>query len=118
VMPDHSRSRRETPPEANRTLTTLLNRHFGENGPEVLWLNASMPDDRFTDIVHLDSEGRRMFSKKLAEALNASRSADPARRTPAAGRARPFRSVVPGRTDPPDGPAWEAPDPSGFAAGR
>ena len=69
LMPEHSSLRERMPPEAMDALLGPLDRAFGDGSPSIVDLRDSVPDSGFTDISHLNDEGRATFSPLLAEAI-------------------------------------------------
>jgi len=69
LMPEHSSLRERVPPEALATLYAALAQAFGERAPPVIDLRDASPDGDFTDISHLNADGRRALGPVLAAAL-------------------------------------------------
>ncbi len=69
LMPEHSSLRERIPPEAMDALLGPLDREFGDGSPSIVDLRESVSDSGFTDISHLNDEGRAYFSPLLAEAI-------------------------------------------------
>ena len=69
LMPEHSSLRDRIPPEAMDALLGPLDREFGDEAPSIVDLRDSVADSGFTDISHLNDQGRASFSPLLAEAI-------------------------------------------------
>ena len=67
LMPEHSALRAQVPDAGLTALLQPLNEAFGEQGPAVVDLRASIDDAGFMDIAHLNSRGRDRFSSLLGE---------------------------------------------------
>ena len=72
LMPEHSLLRARLPAEAMRALHAGLDDAFGANSPPLLDLRNAVPDSGFSDISHVNAEGRMMVSRMLAERINQS----------------------------------------------
>lgn len=70
LMPEHSLLRARLPPEAMRALRAALNEAFGADSPPLLDLRDAVPDSGFTDISHVNAEGRLIISRLLAARVN------------------------------------------------
>jgi hypothetical protein len=68
-MPETVTMRAHIPAAAQPLLAQLIQRQFPTNTPPILDFRASIPDPLFTDGVHLNGDGRRVFSNKLVPAL-------------------------------------------------
>jgi hypothetical protein len=66
LMPEYSELRRRVPAIARRMLRTGLRLGLGENAPPILDLRSALDDGSFSDISHMNSEGRTAFSRLLA----------------------------------------------------
>jgi hypothetical protein len=67
LMPEHSELRLRIPEEASAYLRRALVGAFGDSSPTILDYRASIPDSSFSDYSHLNDQGRRQFSRLLAE---------------------------------------------------
>jgi lysophospholipase L1-like esterase len=71
VMPERSTHRSLMPLEAEQAFKATLEMAFGTYAPPLLDCRASLPDDLFADNVHLNAEGRAIFSRLVADRIAA-----------------------------------------------
>ncbi|MGD0464562.1 MAG: hypothetical protein ABSB74_18910 [Tepidisphaeraceae bacterium] len=69
VMPEHSELRRRVPPIAMERLLASLREGLGGNAPPVVNFRDALDDDGFSDISHLNVNGRAAFSRLLASRI-------------------------------------------------
>lgn len=69
LMPEHSILRVNIPTTAMHTLTAPLRHTFGKQSPAIVDMRDDVPDTGFTDISHMNREGRRLFSSLLANVI-------------------------------------------------
>ena len=67
LMPEHSLLRARLPAEAMRALHAGLDNAFGADIPPLLDLRDVVPDSGFTDISHVNAEGRKIVSQLIAD---------------------------------------------------
>lgn len=70
VMPQHSRLRARLPAQAMSALRTGLDEAFGPSAPPLLDLREAVPDTGFADIAHVNTEGRRIVSQRIATQID------------------------------------------------
>ncbi len=75
LMPEHSKLRARIPPAALDTLLRPLTQALGGATPEIVDMRTTVPDSGFTDISHMNSVGRRLFSPLLSGVIATHRSA-------------------------------------------
>jgi hypothetical protein len=66
IMPEHSAMRANIPPEAVQAVEQSLKNAFGDQAPAIVNLRDAVPDTGFTDVTHVNNEGRRAVSERLA----------------------------------------------------
>ena len=66
LMPEYSQLRSQIPAIAVTQLETQLKAGLSASAPPILNLRDALPDDDFTDIAHVNPEGREAFTKLLA----------------------------------------------------
>jgi hypothetical protein len=69
TMPEASAMKTHVPPIAQRMLVDFLKRQYPTNTPPLLDFRYAIPDTMFTDLVHLNDAGRKVFSERLARDL-------------------------------------------------
>lgn len=78
VMPERSELRARIPPDGMAAIRRGLQEGFGADAPPLLDLRDAVPDDGFTDLTHVNSQGRRIVSRllggRVAEVLPAGRA--------------------------------------------
>jgi hypothetical protein len=70
VMPQHSRLRARLPAVAMNTLKSGMDEAFGASAPPLLDLREAVPDTGFADIAHVNTEGRRIVSQRIAAQID------------------------------------------------
>ena len=70
LMPEHSAVYNRIPFTAYEYLVARLSGDLGNDAPEVWNFVKSVPDDLFADYIHVNDDGRLLFSKILAEKLH------------------------------------------------
>ena len=70
LMPEHSRLRERIPGVAIRLLEDALSTHFGSQAPPIVNLQASVLDSGFSDISHMNEQGRRLFSPQFGAVID------------------------------------------------
>lgn len=78
IMPLRSTLRKIVPPNAKPCIFEALDRAFPEAPPPVMDLEEAMPDQLFTDQVHLSRAGAERLSKLVADQLQAPPASSPA----------------------------------------
>ena len=71
-MPEHSLLHARLPPEAMHALQGALDDGLGAGNTPLLDLRNTVPDSGFTDITHVNAEGRMIVSQLLAARINQS----------------------------------------------
>lgn len=73
LLPERSELRARIPDEGVQELLRGLREGFGAGAPQVINLRDAVPDSGFTDLTHVNAEGRGIFSRilaaRIAEAL-------------------------------------------------
>lgn len=69
LMPEHSLLRKSIPDVAMTRLEDDLLKTFGNKAPQIINMRDALPDEDFSDIAHVNSSGRKMFSKLIAPIL-------------------------------------------------
>jgi hypothetical protein len=87
LLPESSRLRALLPPEAERCLCSAFEAAFGKGGVDLIDLRDAVPDPLFHDPGHVNYEGKRLFSDRLARLLKERAGGRTAR--DAASRLRP-----------------------------
>jgi hypothetical protein len=70
LLPESTIIRSIVPKEADRCLTTVLERHLDGHVPRVLDYRAALPDRLFLDSIHADDDGRALLTDRLARDLS------------------------------------------------
>jgi hypothetical protein len=68
-MPEHSLLRSRIPDAALDSLKLPLGRQFNTGTPALIDLRDSIPDSGFTDISHMNQDGRDAFSSGFARII-------------------------------------------------
>jgi hypothetical protein len=71
LLPERAKVRAAVPIEAKRTFDAIIDQTLGKDSSDVIDLRAFVPDDKFHDLIHLDPDGGRVFSARLARELKA-----------------------------------------------
>ena len=71
VMPEHSALRSRIPEDGVKALQLALHEAFGTNAPPLIDLRGIVPDSGFTDVTHVNDEGRKIVSEALAAKITA-----------------------------------------------
>jgi len=79
IMPEPSTLRSRIPAEEERFLIDSMTQHFGSAAPAILNFREAMPDEIFSDYIHLNNAGRASFSLLLAQALRNRQGGTPCR---------------------------------------
>ena len=66
LVPETKALRQAIPREADFCLSSILMRYRGPGGPVLIDLVDSLPDDLFYDLVHLNADGRKELTTRLA----------------------------------------------------
>jgi hypothetical protein len=69
LVPEESRIRKYRPLEAMAVLRTSLASAFGAGAPAVLDFRDAVADDKFTDVQHVNTEGREIVTERLIRSL-------------------------------------------------
>ena len=73
MLPEESRSRALLPPKPLDILRDALTSAFGAAAPPILDLSATVPDNEFEDLLHVDEKGRARVTELLMRMLSPSR---------------------------------------------
>ena len=69
LLPEFSMVYDAIPNESLTALKGTLDEAFGSESPPIHDFSHALPDDRFYDLTHLNTQGRKEFSQMLARAL-------------------------------------------------
>jgi hypothetical protein len=69
MLPEESRVRALLPPKSLDVLRDALTGAFGAAAPPILDLRATVPDDQFEDLMHVDKRGRARVTELLLRTL-------------------------------------------------